>query len=198
MTDAGRAGPGRARVVRSDSLTDGVVTLRPWRMEDAPAVAAACTDPLIGRFNPMIPSPYTLRDAETYIEGHLLGPDVAGEVGFAIVAADDGRLLGAIGRRGPVEGRATFGYWIAREERGHGYASRALDLFADWTFATTDAFRLDLYTDPANDISGRVALRCGFELEGLRRAWTLDRSGRPMDMLCYIRIRPLVGGPGGT
>ena len=146
----------------------------------------------------LIPSPYRLQDAEVYLRAHLLGPEVAGETGFAIVDPGDGRLLGAIGRRGPVEGRATFGYWVAPEERGHGYATRALRLVADWTLATTDAFRLDLYTDPENDASGKVALRAGFEREGLRRAWALDRTGRPMDMLCYVRVRPMREEPVGS
>src|SRR3954462_1487036 len=47
-------------------LTDGAVTLRPWRLEDAPDVMRACDDPLTVRFLP-VPSPYTLEDGVFYV-----------------------------------------------------------------------------------------------------------------------------------
>ena len=40
------------------TLTDGVVTLRPWRVEDVDAVVGICQDPEIVRFT-RIPVPYT-------------------------------------------------------------------------------------------------------------------------------------------
>jgi RimJ/RimL family protein N-acetyltransferase len=55
--------------------------------------------------------------------------------------------------------------------------------------ATTDVIRFDLYTDVENDASGRVAQRAGFQREGIRRAWDLDRDGRPMDVMSYVRVR---------
>jgi RimJ/RimL family protein N-acetyltransferase len=46
-----------------------------------------------------------------------------------------------------------------------------------------------LYTDLENDASGRVAERAGFEREGIRRAWDLDREGRPIDAIFYVLVR---------
>src|SRR3954468_13497216 len=165
-------------------LSDGVVSLRAWQAGDAPAVFAACQDPLIARFVP-IPQPYTLRDAEAYVErrpGDLFDRD---ETGFAIVDAGTDELLGAIARHGPFGHRAMFGYWLSPGARGRGVATRALRLIVDWTLATTDVIRLELYTDVANHASGRVAERAGFEPEGVRRAWDLDRDGRPLDAMFY-------------
>src|SRR3954465_12217404 len=48
-------------------LTDGVVTLRPWSLDDIPALAAACDDPEIARWMHQVPSPYTEGDAREYI-----------------------------------------------------------------------------------------------------------------------------------
>ena len=62
-------------------------------------------------------------------------------------------------------------------------------LIVDWTLATTDVIRAELYTDADNDASGRVAMRAGFEPEGRRRAWDLDRDGQPIDAVFYVRIR---------
>ena len=169
-------------------LSDGIVTLRMWRPEDAPAVYAACQDPLLARFVP-IPQPYGEDDARTFIEARRRDWDGGDEQGFAIVDASTDELLGSMSRHGPAGHRATFGYWLAPHARGRGVATRSLRLIVDWTLATTEAIRLDLYTDVENDASGRVAERAGFEREGIRRGWILDREGRPMDVLSYVIVR---------
>lgn len=171
-------------------LSDGVVTLRRWRPADAPAVFAACQDPLIARFVP-IPQPYELGHAEWFVNSFQNDTDGADQSGFAIVDAGSDGLLGAIARHGPFGHRAQFGYWLAPPARGRGAATRALHLIVDWTLATTDVIRLELYTDIANHASGRVAERAGFEREGVRRSWDLDRDGRPLDAMFYVRLRQL-------
>jgi RimJ/RimL family protein N-acetyltransferase len=169
-------------------LSDGVVTLRVWRRDDAPAVLAACQDPLIARFVP-IPQPYVKEEARAFIEKTQRDWESGDEQAFAIVDAVTDELLGSISRHGPSGHRATFGYWLAPEARGRGVATRALRLIVDWTIATTNVIRFDLYTDVENDASGRVAERAGFEREGIRRAWILGRDGRPMDVMSYVRVR---------
>lgn len=179
------------------TLTDGAVTLRRWRPDDAPAVFFACQDPLIARFIP-IPQPYTEDVARTFVtvrRGDWVTED---ERSFAIVDAATDALLGAIARHGPFGHRATFGYWLAPQARGRGVATRALRLITDWTIQTTDVIRLDLCTDIANVASGRVAARVGFEREGIRRAWDLDRDGRPIDVIFYVLVRPGRRGRGSA
>lgn len=174
------------------TLSDGVVALRGWRTTDAPAVLAACQDPLIARFIP-IPQPYTEADALGFVTFHADG-QAEHERAFAIVDASTGGLLGSISRHGPFGHRATFGYWLAPDARGRGVATRALRLITAWTIETTDLVRLDLYTDLENDASGNVAKRAGFVAEGIRRAWELDRAGRPIDVMSYVLVRDVGGG----
>jgi RimJ/RimL family protein N-acetyltransferase len=170
------------------TLTDGVVRLRPWRPEDAPAVLAACQDPLIARFIP-IPQPYTEDVARTFVDARRRDWATDDERSFAILDAATEELLGAIARHGPHGHRASVGYWLAPGARGRGAATRALRLVTDWTLRTTDVIRLELFTDVDNDASGRVADRAGFEREGIRRAWDLDRGGRPIDVIFYVLVR---------
>jgi RimJ/RimL family protein N-acetyltransferase len=169
------------------TLTDGVVTLRMVRPTDADAVYRACQDPLIARFVP-IPQPYTREIAKEFAES---GPEewARGEHVFAIVDAATDELLGAIARHPPRGHHVQFGYWVAPWARGRGVATRALRLIVDWTLETTDLVRLELYTDIDNDASGRVALRAGFEREGVRRAWERDRDGHLRDAVFYVRLR---------
>jgi len=170
------------------TLSDGVITLRRWRLDDAPSVFAACQDRLIARFVP-IPQPYTHADAQWFVTHRRADWDTADERSFAIVDARSGELHGSIARHGPDDHRVGFGYWLAPAARGRGIATRALTLIVDWTARTTEAVRYELYTDLGNDASGRVALRAGFELEGVRRAWDLDRDGRPQDAVFYVLVR---------
>ena len=170
------------------TLTDGVVRLRPWRPDDAPSVFVACQDPLIARFIP-IPQPYTEDVARTFVEVRRRDWASDDERSFAIVDAATGELLGAIARHGRDGHRASFGYWLAACARGRGVATRALRLITEWTLRTTNLVRLELYADLENDASGRVAERAGFEREGIRRAWDLDREGRPIDAIFYVLVR---------
>jgi len=177
----------RAPLPDEASLTDGIVRLRRWLASDAEDVSAACQDPTIARFLP-IPQPYTRASATDFIAHSNADTDAGPSAHLAIVDAAADRLLGSISRHGPDGHRAMFGYWLAPAARGHGFATRALRLIVDWSLATTDVIRLELYTDVENDSSGRVAIRAGFEREGVRRAWDLDRDGRPIDSVFYVRI----------
>ena len=141
-----------------------------------------------------IPWPYHEPDAWSLIEASADGWRDGTAAHFAIVDGATDRVVGSITRYGPDSERgshrATFGYWVAREARGRGVATRALTLIVDWTLATTDVVRLDLETFAGNAASGAVAARCGFEREGTLRARYVHR-GAVVDAVSFSRIRPL-------
>ena len=170
-------------------LTDGSVTLRAWEPHDARAVFEACQDPLIAHFIPDVPMPYTEESARQFVVRRRADWASDDERSFAIADAATGEVLGAIARHGPWGHRAQFGYWLAPSARGRGVATRALRLVTDWTLETAGIIRLDLYTHPDNDASGRVAERAGYVREGVRRAWDLDRDGKPYDAVFYVFVR---------
>ncbi len=182
----------------SVALSDGVVRLRPLEPSDAADVFAACQDSLIARFIP-IPQPYTMAAAEAFAARRVADWETKTEASFAIVDDSGGAFLGTIARHGPTGHHVSFGYWLSPAARGHGVATRALRLIVAWTMATTSAIRFEVWTDVDNEASGRVALRAGFAREGIRRAWSLDRDGRPEDAVFYVLVRdgpdPLIGDP---
>jgi len=169
-------------------LCDGVVALRPWNDDDLDFVIAACQDPEISRYSPVIPSPYTEADALQWFE--ILDSMRLADRGFdlAITRVSDGAPLGAIGlgELNRMLASASIGYWLAREARGHGYVSRAVRLLARWGFEELGLARIALTTDPENLGSQRVAERCGFTQEGRLRSHMLVRhTGRRRDSLVY-------------
>ena len=166
--------------LQPEFLGDGVITLRPFRLEDAAAVAAACRDPDIPRFT-HVPENYGESDARAFIAGSM-NPERE-ERSFAIVDERD-QLLGAIGFRTPHPGTGEIGYWLGAESRGRGAATRAVRLICEWAFEELGLVRMQLLTHPENAPSQKLAERCGFRREGVLRAWVDMKEGR-VDLVMY-------------
>jgi RimJ/RimL family protein N-acetyltransferase len=158
------------------SLSDGEIALRPFTEDDVPAITAACQDPEIPRWT-RVPSPYTEDDAREYVSR-------AEEGSFAIVDTRTGELLGSIGIRPLDDAIGQIGYWVRREARGRGVATRALRLLSEWAFDKLELARLQLVTEPENVASQRVAENAGFQREGLLRAFA-ELKGRRPDFYMY-------------
>jgi len=169
-------------------LADDAVLLRLPRDADAPAIAAACTDPEIARWVP-IPTPYTIDDAREFLEIVDAGWANGAHATFAIEDRASAQLAGMISLdRGAMSGRASVGYWLARGARGHGLATRAVRLVAAWAFEDPLLERLELMTLVGNHASGQVALRAGFEREGILRRYLAFRE-RMVDAVMYAMLR---------
>jgi RimJ/RimL family protein N-acetyltransferase len=163
------------------TLEDDVVRLRTFEEGDVPAIVAACQDPEIPRWT-AVPSPYTEADALAWLESD-------DEETFAVVDSASGELLGSIGLFARGDGIAEVGYWVKREARGRGVATRALGLVARWMFAADDELsRLELRADVENRSSQRVAERAGFVREGVLRS-ALVHKGERRDVIMYSLVR---------
>lgn len=157
-------------------LRDESIVLRPWREDDAPAVYEACQDPEILHWAPTIPRPYTKEDALAFVTGAL---DL-GRYQFAIV--ESGVVVGSIGMRVSEQTRTGhIGYWCARDARGRCITTRALRLLCEHAFDDLALERLELFTDPDNIASQRVAGKVGFQREGVLRSHLLHPDGRRRD-----------------
>jgi RimJ/RimL family protein N-acetyltransferase len=166
-------------------LSDGVVSLRPWRDDDLAAMTAALQDPEIPRWT-TIPAPYGERDAREYLT--RARPDrVAGrELGLAVVDAGGGTVLGGCGlsRFDWPDLKCEIGYWIAKEARGRTVGTRAVRLLSRWALGPLGLERVELLVDPRNEPSNRLAVSVGFAREGLMRAYRRRGGGR-WDLVMY-------------
>src|SRR5690606_5724730 len=129
------------------TLSDDVVTLRPWSRDDAAFMAEAFADPAIRRYNGVLDRmghpgpPLSVIDAEAVIDefaSHLrtfASTGTPSGVAFAVTDARSGELVGCCGvddwSKADV---AQFGYWIAASARRRGYATRAVILLTRWLF----------------------------------------------------------------
>jgi RimJ/RimL family protein N-acetyltransferase len=160
------------------TLSDGLITLRPWSADDARFMAAASADPAIRRYNGSHDRlgnpapPLSTRDAEAVIaefatswRAFAMTGTPAG-VAFAIVDTDSGELVGCCGVDDWTdEDVAQFGYWIAPNARRRGYATRAAILLTRWLF-DLGAARVFLTVVAGNEGSVAVARRAGFWVRG--------------------------------
>ena len=167
-------------------LSDGVVTLRPLRADDSPAITAACQDAAIQRWIPLIPVPYGEADARRFILMTLQAWKDGTGYEFAITDAATDAWLGSIGVHvGSNPRRHAIGYLVAPGQRRRGLATRALRLATRWAFESLEVERLALWTLPGNMASQGVAEKAGFRYEGLIRNWETDRDERPRDAVMF-------------
>ena len=111
----------------SKPLSDGVVSLRLWRPDDAGAVTAACQDPEYPRWT-HIPAPYSEADANEWLAGRAECWAQGTEANFAVVGATSGELLASVGLVDFEwdDHRAEIGYWVASRARRGSSAPRRM------------------------------------------------------------------------
>jgi len=159
------------------ALRTADIALRPFVVDDADAVAAACADDAIVRFT-FMEEGLTADGARRWIErGNEWWSH--GHPRFAIVARTAGSLLGQVGIAADDRQRSAEAYyWVSAKARGRGVATNALGLVADWAF-DNGIERLCLLIHPDNRASMRLGARMGFRREGVLRAYEPFKGGRP-------------------
>jgi len=168
-------------------LIDDAVGLREATDGDLPALVAAVRDPLIPRYT-RVPSPYGEREAQEFLDEQRRRRERGIELSLLVVSAESDGLLGSVGARVDRENaRAEIGYWVAREARGRGVASRAVALLGRWLFEELGLVRLQIHTETENLASHRVAERAGFTREGRLRSYELI-EGRPIDVVMFAAL----------
>jgi RimJ/RimL family protein N-acetyltransferase len=163
-------------------LGDDAVVLRPWSLDDVPAVTAACQDPEIARWT-TVPAPYREEDARLWLES-VTNPEAQDRLALAMTRAADGALVGSISLWIVRPGVAEFGYFAVAGFRGRGYTTRALRLLAAWALDQLKLPRLQLGTLPGNTSSERVAEKAGFRREGILRSY-IEQRGERRDVLMW-------------
>jgi len=160
-------------------LHDDPILLRVWREEDAAAVYLACQDSEMQRWLPDLPRPYTDDDARAFVSGAL----GLGRCQFAV--CEHGTVVGSIGLRPAKHETGHIGYWCAPQARGRGITTRALRRVCRYALDELHLERLELITDSANAASQRVAVKVGFQREGVKRSHLRHPDGQRRDSVLF-------------
>jgi RimJ/RimL family protein N-acetyltransferase len=152
-------------------LTDGVVTLRAFRVEDAAPLYEAVRESL-AELTPWMSwahAEYSGDEAEGFIkivrarwEERTLYP-------FAITDAGTGNILGGVSLSHihPVYQLCNVGYWVRTSRHGDGLAGRAALLAAKYGFEHGGIIRAEIVMAVGNHNSRRVAEKIGAHYEGV-------------------------------
>jgi DNA-binding CsgD family transcriptional regulator/RimJ/RimL family protein N-acetyltransferase len=144
-------------------LSDGVVTLRPPRADDADDITLGCQDTQCAQWT-TVPVPYTRADAEEWLAKRPTAADWWASPTWSITVVPSDRWCGNIDLRPDGEGGVEVGYLLAPWARGHGHAARALRLACAWAFTSLGTQVVTWYAYAGNDASLHTARRVGFQV----------------------------------
>jgi RimJ/RimL family protein N-acetyltransferase len=144
---------------RSTVLSDGIVTLRPWRKRDAPALERACGDREITQYT-SVPMTYSAVAAQEWIAAQQKRTAEGAALILAVVSVDFGVPVGMAGLFGLDDPDGPrLGYWIVSEYRGRGLATRSAALLVAWAGEQRHRDGVMLEVEPGNAASRAVARR---------------------------------------
>jgi len=180
------------------TLSDGVVWLTHWRLDDAVALGDFNMDPDHRRW---FDQPEPSSDAA---ERRAHGVEVihrwwrewvdGTSITFALRLAEDGPAIGEADLQPRPQLAANIAYAVVPAHRGSGYASRAIRLLGEAGLTRFGFRRIELSCDIGNTASARAAEKAGFTFESMRAGTALyeeieEWKGSPRDERLFILER---------
>ncbi|MFC3994284.1 GNAT family N-acetyltransferase [Nocardiopsis sediminis] len=168
----------------------GGVLLRQVRVEDADMARELSTDPYVPETG-SLPLNASGEEAVAWVRRQQGRHAEGAGFSLTIVARATGEAVGHCGLwlGGLGNGRATAGYALVPSARGRGLATDALTALTGFGWTLPGLLRIELYIEPWNAGSIRVAQRAGYTCEGLLRGHRVI-GGRRRDLLLYAVVRP--------
>lgn len=156
------------------TLTDGTVTLRAHREDDAAGVTEQSLDPTSVRWT-TAPVPYTLDAGRDFVTRTMPAGWADGTAwGFAVET--QGRYAATVELRDEGGGRAEIAFGSAPWVRGTGAMERACRLLLEWGFADRGIRTVVWQAHVGNWASRRLAWRLGFSFDGTLRGYVRHRG----------------------
>lgn len=164
------------------------------RADDAPAVFAAyASDPAVTRYlawrayDRVEPLAAFLQEAAANWEKR----DTPLPLAWLLCLKGTDTPIGSIGVTLEGNGRAMFGYVLAKKFWGYGFSSEALKWLVDWAIVQPSIYRAWAFCDVENPASARVMEKAGMVREGVLRRWHVAPTlgPEPRDCVAYAKVR---------
>lgn len=158
-------------------------------MGDEPSLAKNINNKKIYKNTATIPHPYTIKDAEYWIDANLKSaknknPDT---VNFAIVIG--GNVIGSIGLLNiKINNESKIGYWLAERYWGKGIMPKVVKLITEYGFKKLKLKRIYAEVFSFNKGSKRVLEKSGFKLEKILRKHH-KKDGKLIDICLFVKTR---------
>ena len=154
----------------------GEFHLSPYRSDDAPQLVEHLADGVVAQTIPVMPHPYGLAEAQSFLESTLTEQSQVGVTTLAI-RSPDGLLCGAVGLGlSSDEPSAELGYWLAPRLWGRGVMGAAVPVVLE--FAAGLSLRaLTARAITTNYASLAILRRNGFSSLGIREGAARTSTG---------------------
>jgi RimJ/RimL family protein N-acetyltransferase len=171
-----------------------VLHIGPYRM-DTPAdsdladIVAAFRDPDIALWNPPGGPPISVEErAPLWIASRSRWDE---HHASWVVRDHDGSVLGQVSlHQLDFDSQdCEVGYWLAPRGRGRGIGTAMVEAATRYAFDELGMFRVELFHAVENEASCRLALRCGYLLEGTARQSYTYGDGQRHDEHLHARLR---------
>ncbi|WP_055587007.1 GNAT family N-acetyltransferase [Peterkaempfera griseoplana] len=169
--------------------------LRPWSEDGAAdetaALRIALGDPEMGRWNPVaVHKEPGDTEVRRWLAVRAKGWACGTRASWCVRDEATGAVLGNVSLQDVDRRRrrGLVGYWTLPGARGGRVASRALAAVTRWAFAELALHRLELGHAMGHDASCRIAVRCGYPLEGILREALSNGAGDLLDMHLHARL----------
>ncbi len=156
---------------------------------DVDAVADAFEDPDIALWNPGARRPGTSDHERAQLWVAERSVWSSHHVSW-VVRNPAGDLVGQVSvhQIDEVIGSAEIGYWLSPAGRGHGAGAAAVDAATRYCFEELGLARIELFHAVENLPSCRLALRCGYLVEGTARQSFVYGDGLRHDEHLHARL----------
>lgn len=147
--------------MNKDTLTSTRLCLRPFTIEDAPAVYKYGSNPKVTKYL-IWEGTSSIEEAKQAIENFLTNKGV-----YAICLKETNVCIGCIDiRLDEVNEKASFGYLIDEPYWNQGYAKEALEAILKYCFEDLGLNRVQSTHYKGNPASGKVMQKAGMLFEG--------------------------------
>jgi ribosomal-protein-serine acetyltransferase len=176
---------------RNISLTNGIITLRPYGVEDVDSLYEAAREsiPEMTPWMPWCHRDYSIQESKDWISLRFEEWEKGNTYDFAITYAETGKYLGGCGLNGihREPDIANLGYWVRTSATKKGVATAATLLLADFGINELKLKRIEIVVDVDNKASQRVAEKSGAIREGILRN-RVTQNGKPTDAVMFSLI----------
>lgn len=154
-------------------LTDGVIRLRPYTVNDAQELYEAVREsiPEVQPWMSWCHPDYSIEETRQWLAMRAEVSEKGEDYGFRIADAESDRMLGGVGlgQINSLHRRGNLGYWIRTSTTRRGVATRATRLVARFGFEELKLIRIEIVAAVSNLASQRVAEKAGAVREGVMR-----------------------------
>ncbi len=169
--------------------------LRPFSVDDAAQLHDALVESITELranlwFLPWVAEEPTLQSATARCRKAHGNFHLRLDLPYLVFERASGRLVASAGlhRTDWELPKTEVGYWVRTGDVGKGYATEAVNALTDWALQDLKATRVELVTDEMNMDSRAVAIRCGFQLEGVLRNAARAPDGQLRNTYLFAKL----------